>query len=147
MTDYTTVQPLAVLPHLRVTRGDLERLRTVVERNLDGPLGSSAELLELELERAQVLPSDDVPPNLVTMCSRLRYEVIETSKQRELTLVYPEETDAGEAKVSVLAPVGTALLGLSAGDAIRWPLPGGRVRTLRVLEVLSQPNAASALPR
>ncbi len=62
-----------------------------------------------------------------------------------MTLVYPKDADVDQGKVSVLAPVGSALLGLSVGQSIRWPLPGGTIRHLRVVSVTYQPEAAGDL--
>lgn len=96
--------------------------------------------LRAELERAVVVPPRTVPRDVVTMHSRVRY-VDETSGQRrEIQVVYPAEADVAQGKVSVLAPVGAALLGLAVGQVIEWNFPGG-VRRLRVEEVTSQPEA------
>ncbi len=96
--------------------------------------------LRAELEGAIVLPYGTVPPGVVAMNSRVRY-VDETSGQtREIEIVYPCEADANEGKVSVLAPVGSALIGLSVGQEIDWDFPEGRRIRLRVAEVLGQAN-------
>lgn len=129
-------------PELRITQKDMERLRLVVDRNIDGNMGQAAEALELELDRAQVVSDDQVPSDVLTMRSRALCEDLETGKQRELVLSYPNETDPNEGKVSVLAPVGLALLGLKVGDTIRWPMPGGRTTTLKLVKILYQPEAA-----
>ncbi len=129
-------------PELRITKKDMERLRLVVDRNIDGNMGQAAEALELELDRAQVVDDDQVPSDVLTMRSRALCEDLETGKQRELVLSYPNETDPSEGKVSVLAPVGLALLGLKVGDTIRWPMPGGRTTTLKLVKILYQPEAA-----
>jgi len=93
-----------------------------------------------ELERAIVVPTDRIPKNVVTMNSRLIYSDESTGTTREVELVYPDEADPVMGKVSVLAPVGCALLGLSAGQSIEWNLPGGKVHRLRVERVLFQPQ-------
>jgi regulator of nucleoside diphosphate kinase len=94
-----------------------------------------------ELDRAIVIPSDRIPNNIVTMNSRLIYLDESTGMSREVELVYPGEADPVAGRVSVLAPVGCALLGLSAGQSIDWSLPGGRVHRLRVERILSQPES------
>jgi regulator of nucleoside diphosphate kinase len=119
-----------------VSDRDMARLRALVDRHDDG-----TELLAEELDRAIVLPQDRMPPSVVTMRSRVAFEDQETGRRREAQLVYPGEADPRSAKISILAPVGTALLGLSVGDSIAWPLPR-RTAILRVVEVLYQPEAA-----
>ena len=142
------VEPKQVsLPTLQITDTDMRALRKVVDRFTDGRLGESAELLELELDRASVVPEASIPPDVVTMRSRAAFEDIETRKRRELVLVYPNESDPAEGKVSVLAPVGLALLGLRVGDTIRWPMPRKRAANLKLLEVCYQPEAEGAFDR
>ena len=97
-------------------------------------------LLRAELERAIVVPRDAMPADIVTMYSIVRYRDEHTGISRELQIVYPDEADIARGKVSVLAPVGAALLGLAAGQAIDWTFPGGEIRRLRVEAVLSQPE-------
>ncbi|WP_017939722.1 nucleoside diphosphate kinase regulator [Zestomonas thermotolerans] len=126
-------------PAITVTRLDLQRL----ERLLDSleEYGPGAEALERELARAHVVGLDEVPAGVVTMNSRVHCRDETTGKEYRLTLVYPE--DAGpEGTVSVLAPVGCALLGLSVGQQIDWPAPGGKTIKLTLLDVEYQPEAA-----
>lgn len=129
-------------PALRITAEDMERLRTIVELALEGSRAAAAEQLELELDRAVVVPQGQIPPDVVTMRSRILFEDVETGRRREATLVYPEEASIEQSRVSILAPVGVAVLGLKVGDTIEWPLPQGRVARLRIVEVLYQPEAA-----
>lgn len=93
-----------------------------------------------ELDRAIVVPSDRVQQDIVTMHSRFIYRDESTGTTHEIELVYPDEVDPMAGRVSVLAPVGCALLGLSAGQSIDWALPGGKVHRLRVERVLFQPR-------
>ncbi|MGQ0658562.1 MAG: nucleoside diphosphate kinase regulator [Chromatiales bacterium] len=95
-----------------------------------------------ELERAQVVPWDLLPHDVVTMNSHVLFDDEATGERRAITIVYPRDADAGQGRVSVWAPVGTALLGLAAGQSIEWPFPDGKTRRLRVVEVLYQPEAA-----
>lgn len=95
-----------------------------------------------ELDRAIVVPADRIQKNIVTMHSRLIYRDENTDTTREVELVYPDEADAMNGKVSVLAPVGCALLGLSTGQSIDWHLPNGKVHRLRVEQVLFQPQCS-----
>ena len=97
--------------------------------------------LEEELERAHVVGAKEVPADVVTMNSRVLLEDEKTGEQYTYTLVFPSDADAGAGKLSVLAPVGTAMLGYSVGQTIEWPTPGGK-RRLKVATLLYQPEAA-----
>lgn len=132
----------APAPALQVTAEDMARLRLVVDRYLEGSLAAAAEQLELELDRATVEPQARVPPDVVTMRSRILFEDVETGRRREATLVYPEEANIEQSRISILAPVGLAVLGLKVGDTIEWPLPNARLTRVRIVEVLYQPEAA-----
>jgi len=105
--------------------------------------------LQRELDRAIVVPSRAVPPDVATMNSQIRYCDETAGEQRTVWLVYPEEADASAGKMSVLSPTGTALLGLAEGQAIEWDFPDGSRRRLRLLEVVHQPERVgnSPLPR
>ncbi len=129
-------------PAVRITAEDMARLRAVVERHLEGSRAAAAEQLELELDRAAVVPQDQIPPDVVTMRSRILFEDLETGRRREATLVYPDEANIDQSMISILAPVGQAVLGLKVGDVIEWPLPNARLARLRIMEVLYQPEAA-----
>lgn len=111
-----------------VPEADLERLS-----RLDG-----CEPLQGELARAIVVSDEAVPADVVTMDSRVAYTDESTGVSREITLVYPHEADGTQGRVSVLAPVGTALLGLSAGQSIDWQFPDGRRRRLTVNRVVQR---------
>lgn len=127
-------------PTLLVTATDLSRLQNHLER-LEGTLSDAAEALGDELLRARVIPSEEAPPTLVTMNSRVVFENLDTGRQREVTLVYPNEANAEAGRVSVLAPVGSALLGLSEGQEITWPLPDGSRGRFRITRIVYQPEA------
>lgn len=116
---------------LFISMDDFSRLSKLVG---DHPLAE-------ELERAIVVPSDRIPKNIVTMHSRVIYLDESTGTTREVELVYPDEAAPVTGKVSVLAPVGSALLGLSVGQSIDWEFPTGEVHRLRVERVLFQPQS------
>jgi len=97
--------------------------------------------LKSELENAVVVDSHSVPPDVVTMNSRVRFEDQSSGEIRDITIVFPQNAEASESKVSVLAPVGMALLGLSVGQSILWPFPDGSTHSLRVVELIYQPEA------
>ncbi len=124
-------------PSLIITARDLAKLRHVIDLH-DTP---TAEQLESELQRATVVDSHDVPPTVVTMNSEVVYEDCATGERRAVRIVFPNEADAGRGKVSVMAPIGSALIGLSVGQEIEWPVPGGRKR-IRVVEIRYQPEAS-----
>jgi regulator of nucleoside diphosphate kinase len=102
--------------------------------------------LRHELERALVVSSALVPPDVATMNSRVRYTDENDGVRRAVSLVYPLQADAAHGKVSVLAPVGTALLGLSEGQSIEWDFPDGSRRRLRLEKVLFQPERLGNSP-
>lgn len=93
--------------------------------------------LEEELSRATVVPAERMPGNVVRMHSRVTYLDEHSGERREVELVFPEEADLASGRISVLAPVGSALLGLEEGQSIEWPFPDGRVRRLRVERTLA----------
>ncbi|MBN7796754.1 nucleoside diphosphate kinase regulator [Parahaliea mediterranea] len=113
---------------IHLKQSDMDRLTTLIDRH-DTP---AAEALDEELTRAQIWPDDDFPGDSIAMGSRVRFEDLDTGKQTEVTLVYPHEADVGAMKISVLSPVGSALIGLRIGDSIDWPMNAGRVRRLKV---------------
>ena len=100
-------------------------------------LGAHAALQD-ELARAIVVSAEAVPPDVVTMNSRVVYTDESTGVRRRVSVVYPIDADSAEGRISVLAPVGTALLGLSVGQAIEWEFPDGSQRRLRVEDVTRQ---------
>ncbi len=99
--------------------------------------------LEAELRRARVVPDNEVPPDAVTMNSVVRLRDLDSDETEEYELVHPADADVAHGRISVLAPVGTAILGYRVGDVIEWPVPAG-LRRLRVEEVLYQPEWGGA---
>ena len=99
------------------------------------------EQLDSELDRAHIVPAVEIPPNVVTMNTQVALRDLDTGGEMVLTLVFPHEANVDQQKVSVLAPLGTAVLGYRAGDTIEWEVPG-RTRRLQVERVLYQPEAA-----
>jgi len=130
-----------------VTRTDLERLRLLIESARRRRRWEEVHLMALaeELEEAEVVEPEGVPPDVVTMRSRVRVRDMVSGDLATYTLCYPVEADLDAGKLSVLAPIGTALLGYREGDVVEWPVPGG-VRVLRIEKLLHQPEAA-ARPR
>lgn len=132
-------------PAIVISSLDLERIEALLERMPAAQADGYAALRE-ELDRAEVREPTHMPADVVTMNSQVVVEDESHGERLTLTLVYPSA--AGEAgHVSVLAPVGSALLGLAKGQTIDWPMPDGRVRHLRVAEISYQPEAAGHLHR
>ena len=131
-------------PNITLSSLDLDRIESLLEKNNSQFPGRDA--LEAELDRADVLDPAEIPANVVTMNSTVRFTMLETGKSSTLTLVYPKEMDGSDNKVSVFAPVGIALLGLSVGDELPMPSPTGRV-TVRVDAIEYQPENAGELHR
>jgi regulator of nucleoside diphosphate kinase len=102
-------------------------------------LGGSHELAA-ELDRAIVVSAERMPVDVVAMYSRVVYVDESLGTRREVEVVYPEEANPATGQISVLAPVGSALLGLTVGRSIDWEYPGGEVRRLRIERVLTQPG-------
>ena len=132
-----TIQP----PRLIISARDLRRLEALLGRP-ETAATETAQLLEEEIARAEVREPGDIPPDLVTMHSSVSIVDAATGEEKVVRLVYPHEVGGSPDCVSVLAPVGAALLGLRVNDAIDWPMPGGRVARLRVTAVHYQPEAA-----
>ena len=126
-----------------IAEDDRARLDALIRRVFDHHAHSTAYLAALagELRRARVVPRAQMPRDVVTMNSTVRLRDLETGEEDTYTLVYPHEADIEANRLSVLAPVGTALLGYRAGDVVEWPVPAGVTR-FRVEEVLSQPRGA-----
>jgi regulator of nucleoside diphosphate kinase len=118
-----------------ITEKDLLRIRNVLSYQ------KSEDFENLELDRAKVISDAEVPADLVTMNSKIKFLNINEQKELVITIVYPSEADFSQGKISVLASLGSALLGLKVGQEINWMFPDGKTRTLRILEVLYQPEA------
>ena len=132
-------------PNITLSSLDLERIETLLEKNNSQFPGRDA--LEAELDRADVLDPEDMPPNVVTMTSTVRFTMLELNKSNTLTLVYPKDMDGSADKVSIFAPVGIALLGLSVGDELKMPSPTGHQVTVRVDAIEFQPESSGELHR
>lgn len=129
-----------------VTSRDFERLERLLE-SLPADAFPGKAALESELERAKVVEPEQIPPNVVTMNSTVRFTIAESGEEFRLTLVYPKDAQGEPDRISVLAPVGSALLGLAVGDEIEWPRPGGGVSKVRVIDVVYQPERSGELHR
>ena len=134
-------KPQMILSSLDVDR--IEALLAVIPASV---FPGKAEL-QAELDRADVVDPQDIPPQVVTMNSTVRFSMVETGKEFCLTLVYPRDMDGSADKLSIFAPVGSALLGLSVDDELAWPGPGGKSMTVQVKDIVYQPESAGELHR
>lgn len=128
-----------------VTTTDIQRLRKLIQSSRDARDRDAVKALADELGRAQVVPAQRIAGNVVTMNSRVVFKDEGTGERREVSLVYPRDSDPTQGRISILAPVGAALLGLAVGQTIDWPLPRGRQKRYRVVKVKYQPEAAGRL--
>lgn len=99
--------------------------------------------LRAELQHAQIVESTGVPHDVITMNSTIRLLDLDTREEDTYTLVYPEQANIADGKLSILAPIGTAILGYRVGDIVHWRVPSGK-RRLKIVEVLFQPERAAA---
>ena len=129
--------------NIYITRPDYERLTKLIEiaREREGEANREyLNRLEEELDRAEVVQQKDIPADVITMRSTVRVKDLDTSEEMIYRLVFPTEANYDEGKISVLAPIGTAMLGYRRSDVIEWQVPSG-VRRLSVEEVLYQPES------
>jgi regulator of nucleoside diphosphate kinase len=122
-----------------ITGADMKRLHPLIE-SIQNPR-DDLRGLQAELEHACVVAPANVPPDVITMNSKARLRDLDTGEEMVFTLVFPSNASIEHDKISVVAPIGTAMLGQRVGDEFEWEVPAGSVR-LRVEEVLYQPEAA-----
>ena len=133
-------------PQITLSSLDLDRIEALLAAIPASVFPGKADL-QAELDRADVVEPTQIPPNVVTMNSTVQFEILETRQDFRLTLVYPRDIDGSADRVSIFAPVGSALLGLSVGDELAWPGPGGKSMTVRVTGIVYQPESAGELHR
>jgi regulator of nucleoside diphosphate kinase len=126
-------------PKILITSVNMERIENFLN-SANEETYPGLEYLEEELERATVVEPKSIPPSVVTMNSTVRFAMEPSGEEFCMTLVYPGDEDSAKQKISVFAPVGSALLGLAEGDKIEWPRPGGGRLYVHVQEVLYQPE-------
>jgi regulator of nucleoside diphosphate kinase len=133
-------------PDIVISSVDAGRLEHLLA-SLPARSVAGRESLEAELARARIVDPKEMPPDVVTMNSEVRFRVLTTGTEKCLRLVYPKDADDSGGTVSVLAPIGSALLGLSRGDEIDWSAPGGGTVRVRIEEVTYQPERSGELHR
>lgn len=129
--------------NIYITNQDQQRLTDMLEEALARNSRDSGFLKELarELALAQAVDPKDVPADVVTMNSRVVLQDVESGERMEYTLVFPEKADIENGRLSVVSPIGTAILGYAKGDTLSWQTPGGP-RKLKILDIPYQPEAA-----
>lgn len=126
-----------------ITTIDRERLEKLLlgTRQWSNRDKEHLQALEEELDKAHTVESTEIPGDVVTMRSHVRVQDMKAGAAMDLSVVFPSEADSEQGKISVLAPVGTALLGYRVGDTVEWRVPGG-LRRLKIERILYQPEAA-----
>jgi regulator of nucleoside diphosphate kinase len=125
-----------------ITEQDRNRLQRLIESQVaDNADARYVDALAGELRRATFVPPNELPADVVSMDSTVRLCDLDTGECETYTVVYPPHADAENGRISVLAPIGTAIVGCQVGDVIKWPVPDG-IRRLKVEDVLFQPERA-----
>ena len=126
-----------------ITEYDLERLENLIfeAKRLDQRGNEYLESLEAELARGQLVAPSEVPPDVITMNSKVCLVDLDTNEEMVYVLVFPQDADITQSKISILAPIGTAMLGYRIGDEFTWQVPDG-LRRLKVKQILYQPEAS-----
>ena len=126
-----------------ITDSDMKRLKelVMVTRELGKEDEEYLRELEGELDRGKIVKSKDIPNNVITMNSKVRLRDIDKQEEMVYWLVFPDDADPNQDKISILAPIGMALIGYKVGDIIKWKVPNGIVK-LKVKKILYQPEAA-----
>ncbi len=128
---------------IHITAFDLERLQKLIldAQSTEYRKSEYLENLRTELNRAIIVKPQEIPPTVVTMNSTIELVDMDTSEEEVYTLVFPENADISKGKISILAPIGTAMLGYEIGDVFEWDVPAGK-RRLRVGRIIYQPEAS-----
>lgn len=126
-----------------ITASDAEKLHDLIwkAQRTDYRHSPYLQMLSGELARAIIVDEQAIPPDVITMNSQASLVDMDTGEEMLYTLVFPEDADTVQGKISVLAPIGTAMLGYRVGDDFEWDTPGGK-RKMRVEKVLYQPEAS-----
>ncbi len=126
-----------------VTENDMRKLRALIQSSRDSRKTNekSLQILEAELNKAKVVKSEVIPSDVITMHSEVQLLDIDTGEETTYRIVYPNQADIDKGNVSILAPIGTALLGYSVGDIIEWSVPAGTAKW-KVMKISYQPESA-----
>lgn len=128
---------------IQITEFDLSRLKKLLwdAQSTEYRKSEYLERLQMEIDRAEVVSPQDIPNDVITMNSTVSLEDFDTKEEEIYTLVFPENADLRQGKISVLAPIGTAMLGYEVGDIFEWDVPAGK-RKLQVKRIIFQPEAS-----
>ncbi len=132
--------------NIYVTSDDRKRLQALLSRPTESMDRDDVSGLVGEVQRAVVVPASEIPPDVITMNTRARLIDLDQRTTLDYTVVYPEDADFAAGRISVVAPIGAAMLGYRVGDEIEWVVPSGP-RRLRVEAILYQPEAAGDFSR
>ena len=127
-----------------ISEFDMKRLKGLIkfaEERWDKRVVKYLEELDGELDRAEIVKPEEIPTNVITMNSTFRLIDLDSGEELVYTLVFPANANSTNGRISILAPVGTAVLGYRVGDTVEWPVPAG-LKKLRVEEIVYQPEAA-----
>jgi regulator of nucleoside diphosphate kinase len=129
-----------------ITDHDMVRLEELLEVAGENPTRDNKHLEELssELMKAEVVASRDIPPNVITMNSEVLFQDLDNGESKTYKLVFPREANVEQNRISILAPVGTAMIGCRVGQRIKWNAPAG-VRKMKIVKILYQPEAATTI--
>jgi regulator of nucleoside diphosphate kinase len=144
-TSEEIMQTTTIGRRIHVTEADMATLRELVRTSRGLASRDQAHLAELdrELDDADVIAATDIEPNVVTMQSTVRVRDLDSGASTVYTLVFPRDADVERRRISILAPIGTALIGYRVGDRIQFTTPGG-TRHLEIADVLYQPEREAA---
>lgn len=122
-----------------ITKPDIDRLRSLISgmKSTRDDLGN----LQAELDNCQVVEPEQIPGDVITMNSQAKLLNLESGEEMVFTLVFPENASIEHDRISVVAPIGTAMLGQREGDEFEWEVPAGRIR-LKAVKVMYQPEAS-----
>jgi regulator of nucleoside diphosphate kinase len=129
-------------PPIILSRDDHAKLRLLLTTALHSSASAALQKLREELDRAAVIDPEAFPADVVTMESAVEFEDLGTSEVEEYTITYPDRADIEHKRISILAPIGTALIGCRVGDIVKWSTPGG-VRQLKVRRVTAPATTAA----
>jgi regulator of nucleoside diphosphate kinase len=132
-------------PPITISTIDYDRLAWIATAGVNGQHYTVAEMLADELDRAMVSSPGAIRPDIVTMHSEIEYRDEVTGDMRRITLVYPGEEDSDAGRISVLTPVGAALIGLSEGQSMEWQGTTGGRRKVTVQRVRFQPERMAGI--
>ena|SRR5690242_916491 len=126
-----------------ITEFDVKRLKGLIkfaEERWDKKVSQSLRELDEELDRAEIVKPEEIPPDVITMNSTFRLHDSDSGEEFVYTLVFPARADSASGEISVLVPLGTAVLGYRVGDTINWETPAG-LKRLKVKKIIYQPES------